>query len=412
MEKKPLDGNIPELVQEQDLDLQSRIEFLNSCGIAISKREALPEDGLIEIPKSQIHQFEPFLHALPAVASGAATGKALGKNTLYTITMPGTGENVFPDMLARKKNGALISNLAGDKYFLGRQTDVNPADLTSIRTANLINGVFAAASAVVSMHYLKEINDQLRALESKVGKILEFLDCDKRSAIKADLFAVQDTCMNAASILKDTYLRQSNLSMALQIRQRARTNIEFYDETINRDLTGYCANKKKGDLVGIVNEYEYFRCSVQIYAIARLLEIHLADSANADFFESVKKDLEKIRKELARFDRLIEDLKAEKAGLNKKKRANTVVDGIAGAAEKNDNPLIAAAGAGFKMLTSHKGNILDEQLKNISLAEGELTSFIKADPIKPVKQTLDSVQRIRSRPLRLVTDGERIYIEG
>ncbi len=131
--------------------------------------------------KDRATELAPLIEQFPSLGTAIENYHLLGQ-TAYSITF--NGQNVLPDQLFQKSNGAFLSNLKSETGVgFGKQTDISPLDFKGAQVKNWASAVFGLASAATATYYLKNIDDKLNALQDATRNILGFLEADKLAGI-------------------------------------------------------------------------------------------------------------------------------------------------------------------------------------------------------------------------------------
>lgn len=237
------------------------------------------------ILKDKAAELSPLISEIPDLATTLVNEQVLGQ-TAYAITF--NGQNVLPDQLFQKGNGALISNLkSGTGVGFGKQTDVTPIDFSKAQLANFANVTFGLACLATGMYYMKRIDARLGAIEAKTSSIQQFLEIDKFSKVLNDIRLLQQIMQDMGSVKNNEALLHSNLEMVGTIKREQGANIVFYEQRLSSLLEKYTSakdKKKRNETVEKLEQYyRFYQLTLSTYALGRLMETQLSQHFDVEY---------------------------------------------------------------------------------------------------------------------------------
>lgn len=208
---------------------------------------------------------------------------ALAANTLaqaYIVRFPAG----LPHTLTALKQGGFGSMVQGvNGRFAGH------ASFIPVGAQATLLQVFSAMSLATGQYFLTQINSQLKMMNLKLDKILEFLYGDKKAELMAEMHFVQYAYQNFASIMGHEIQATATIASLQQAIKVAVKDIEFYIA----DLISSTGKKGLIDNAdSIVEEAlrikESLELSMQLYVMGSVLELYYAQNFDAGYVKNLQ----------------------------------------------------------------------------------------------------------------------------
>lgn len=244
---------------------------VNACNEDIFRQPNLTK---LETSSTQKMNIGALLQQLPEMT------KTDSGSSAYSIKIPA---GVSLDNLAHFANdilGGILKldngNISGYLALLGGQAILN---------------AFSSMVIASRQYYLSEINDNLKAINQKVDKILEFLYGDKKAELMAEVRFVNFAYQNYISIMENNTQRVATLVNVQDSRKVAMKDIEFY----GADLDSMAKAKNIPDLEAFMNKAfrikECLQLAIQLYCMSNILEVYYSQNSDQAYLKYVENDI-------------------------------------------------------------------------------------------------------------------------
>ena len=157
--------------------------------------------------------------------------------------------------------------------------DINSMELTE----------FAVFSAILVV-----INSKLTDIIAREKAIVEFLEIDKQTALKADFLTLNTIVREYHHNFDNEKFLHSREAQVIEIRRNAEHNVLFYKELAEKRIAGF----KKGVHIEIdkaLNEiqtrFKYYRLALYVYAYSSFLDVVLLENFSEEFINSIIEDI-------------------------------------------------------------------------------------------------------------------------
>ncbi len=157
--------------------------------------------------------------------------------------------------------------------------DINSMELTE----------FAVFSAILVV-----INSKLTDIIAREKAIVEFLEIDKQTALKADFLTLNTIVREYHHNFDNEKFLHSREAQVIEIRRNAEHDVLFYKELAEKRIAGF----KKGVHIEIdkaLNEiqtrFKYYRLALYIYAYSSFLDVVLLENFSEEFINSIIEDI-------------------------------------------------------------------------------------------------------------------------
>lgn len=230
----------------------------------------------LELSSAQKVHIGALLQELPSI---------MATDTLANVYVLNLPNGVSTSDLMRYANGEL-----GTPYF-GEHGIAGHASLQKVRSQAIIMGAFNVMSIASGQYFLSEINSNLKIINQKADKILEFLYGDKKAELMSEVSFVNSAYQNYNTIIDHEYQKIATIIGLQGARKIAMKDIEFYMS----DLDSLVKTKDIADLELFVNKAfkikECLQLATQLYCLSNILEIYYSQNMEADYISYVEKDV-------------------------------------------------------------------------------------------------------------------------
>lgn len=200
----------------------------------------------------------------------------------YILKLP---QGITTDNLMRYKNGGLGVAFFGEKGIAGH------GSLHSLRQQAVAIGAFNTMAMVSGYYFLSEINSNLKTINQKADKILEFLYGDKKAELMSEINFVNSAYQNYISIMAHNSQKTATIINLQSARKTAVKDMEFYIS----DLDSLVKARDGGDLEQFINKAfkikDCLQLSIQLYCMSNVLEVFYSQNMETDYIAYVEKDI-------------------------------------------------------------------------------------------------------------------------
>lgn len=178
----------------------------------------------------------------------------------------------------------------GNSYSIGNGI-AGQAPLYSLQPQAIVMRAFSVMSIASGQYFLSEINSNLKAINQKADKILEFLYGDKKAELMSEVSFVNFAYQNYNSIMTNNIQRTATTVNIQEARKVAMKDMEFYIS----DLDSLAKTKDISDLDSFVTEAfrikECLQLAIQLYSMSNILEVYYSQNVDITYLKYVEKDI-------------------------------------------------------------------------------------------------------------------------
>ena len=232
----------------------------------------------LDITPAQKIQMGGLLQQMPAALATGALGDA------YILRLPEGISGACHPM--QYKTGGYGTPFQGpDGKIVGH------GSLERLSSQAAVLGMFNIMSIASGQYFLAEINSELKIINQKMDKILEFLYGDKRAELMAEISFTKYAYQNYISIMEHEQQRLATIISLQEARKVAMKDIEFY----MLDLDSIANTKGNSDIEdSIAKAAKVKEClvlSMQLYSMSSLLELYYAQNYDATYISNLEEDI-------------------------------------------------------------------------------------------------------------------------
>jgi hypothetical protein len=203
-------------------------------------------------------------------------------NNAYVLNFP----NGMSGELMQYRNGGFGTAIIGNDGKV-----IAHASLEKLSEQAIVMNGLAAMSAISGQYFLKEINQELKALNQSIDKILEFLYSDKKAELLAEIEFTKYAFENYSSIMFHDDQRIATIGSVQSAKKVAVKDIEFYMSDLNDIVT----SKDSSEITNTVNKaLQIKNClelSIQLYVMSNLLEIYYSQNYDSKYIDRIERNV-------------------------------------------------------------------------------------------------------------------------
>lgn len=228
----------------------------------------------LDTDDAQRMQVTALLQQLPAAAATTALSGT------YRASFP----EGLPHTLTKLKQGGYGSMIRGEKGFVGS------ASFYEMTAEAAVLGAFTTMAVVSGQYFLTQINNELKAINQKFDKILEFLYGEKRAELIAEINFIKQAYSNFSSIMAHDYQRTATIISIQEAQKVAMKDIEFYLYDLSQIVAEDAKTMDDFKLIAdkALQTQKCLEMSMQLYVMSNLLEIYYAQNYDQPYLASVK----------------------------------------------------------------------------------------------------------------------------
>lgn len=252
----------------------------NSADFSITPCEAFDKSSYTKLNSDSAYntQMSALLGQIPHLTAASAL------NNAYILKFP----DGLPHTLMKLHQGGYASTIIGDNGRI-----VGTSSLYPLEFQGMMYNAFSAMSAVSGQYFLKEINDELRIINTKLDDILSFLHGEKKAELMAEISFVKYAYNNYSSIMSHGDQRIATIASLQESRKIAMKDIDFYLNSLESNTKK--KDKGFGDLCDIVDDGLRDTSSIemarQLYVISGILEVFYSQNYDNGYISYMKEDL-------------------------------------------------------------------------------------------------------------------------
>ena len=285
---------------------KSMLEFLKEYGIDIEKIakdkiDDLIKDGYEKIPDDAKETIDAVLQYIPGLAVDAFERKDAVKKSKKLLEGAYRVSITDGMHLAKSKaskgayRGSLLSNV--NNQVAGQAELFRIEDtLKLVQAPRYALCVFDAVSAITGQYYMAEINHRLSDIETKTGRILDYLENTIRGELWANDQVLSDIVKNIDYINTNETARTSFYQQVLTIKKDALSKMMFFDLQINSSRKKITTKSSETDIEEMTKKvaeyYPQYWYTIYLYAKSIFCEISLAKIDDPIVLSNMKNDIQ------------------------------------------------------------------------------------------------------------------------
>lgn len=232
----------------------------------------------LDLSSSQKIHIGSLLQQVPSLMAAGTMANA------YLVRFP-EGIPYDPSMLMQYKNGGLGTAIMGDNSI------IEHASLHNLSTEAALFGAFTVMSIASSQYFLAQINSELKMMNLKIDKILEFLYGDKKAELISEISFTKYAYENYNSIMSHGQQRLATITSLKESKKVAMKDIEFYIS----DLDSTVKSNDDSDIGSLADKAfqikESLELSTQLYIMSNLLEVYYSQNFDPDYVHYIEEEI-------------------------------------------------------------------------------------------------------------------------
>ena len=229
----------------------------------------------LTLSKEQQSQLSMIQLQIPTLFTGGVAAGA------YIAKFP----NGLPHTMMRLNQGGVGSLLMTENGKIA-----GTASLYSVNTIGAVTSCFAVMSMITGQYYLENIHNDLRMINQKVDKILDFLYGDKSAELLSEISFVNDAYKNFNTIMQHETQKIATITNIQSSKKVAMKDIEFYVNDLANTVSTQVKNRSEFDnlISDALKIKDSLELSIQLYVMANVLEIYYSQNFEASYIDFIK----------------------------------------------------------------------------------------------------------------------------
>ena len=232
----------------------------------------------LTLSKDQQSQLGMIQSQIPALFTGGVAAGA------YIAKFP----NGLPHTMMRLNQGGVGSLLMAENGKIA-----GTASLYSMNTIGAVSSCFAVMSMITGQYYLENIHNDLRMINQKVDKILDFLYGDKSAELLSEISFVNDAYRNFNTIMQHETQKIATITNLQASKKVAMKDIEFYINDLDNTVIASAKNRSEFDniITDALKIKDSLELSIQLYVMSNVLEVYYSQNFEASYIDFIKESI-------------------------------------------------------------------------------------------------------------------------
>lgn len=374
------------------------LQLTQANDLVVKNIDSLAPSECVTFPLADLASLGTVFSSLPTAFSSVAQAAGNGK-VLYEATFPVAGK------LAEAKDGSgFLGAIVGKKGVVGQ------ARFHEVKGAAEAAG---GASMMFMALAIMAINKSLKDISENQKEIISFLEVDKQTQLKGDLIILSDIIEDYQHNWNNSQYRTNREMQVLDIKRSAEQNILFYREMIEKKLgkQAFVHLDTTKTLNETQSKFRYYKLALYLYAFASFLDIMLLENFDSAYLDSV---VSKIKKYSLEYDQFFEkSLESVERYVSSSLQARAL-QGLAIAGKFAGEQIARIPDKENKIkiddkLISESGKLDKFNAEAIARTVSSFTA-VEDSGIQMFSDKIVLINRIHNEPLRIMFDGENIYL--
>ena len=374
------------------------LQLTQANDLVVKNNESLAPSECVTFPLADLASLGTVFSSLPTAFSSVAQAAGNGK-VLYEATFPVAGK------LAEAKDGSgFLGAIVGKKGVVGQ------ARFHEVKGAAEAAG---GASMMFMALVIMAINKSLKDISENQKEIISFLEVDKQTQLKGDLIILSEIIEDYQHNWNNSQYRSNREMQVLDIKRSAEQNILFYREMIEKKLgkQAFVHLDTTKTLNETQSKFRYYKLALYLYAFASFLDIMLLENFDSAYLDSV---VSKIKKYSLEYDQFFEkSLESVERYVSSSLQARAL-QGLAIAGKFAGEQIARIPDKENKIkiddkLISESGKLDKFNAEAIARTVSSFTA-VEDSGIQMFSDKIVLINRIHNEPLRIMFDGENIYL--
>lgn len=374
------------------------LQLTQANDLVVKNIDSLAPSECVTFPLADLASLGTVFSSLPTAFSSVAQAAGNGK-VLYEATFPVAGK------LAEAKDGSgFLGAIVGKKGVVGQ------ARFHEVKGAAEAAG---GASMMFMALAIMAINKSLKDISENQKEIISFLEVDKQTQLKGDLIILSDIIEDYQHNWNNSQYRSNREMQVLDIKRSAEQNILFYREMIEKKLgkQAFVHLDTTKTLNETQSKFRYYKLALYLYAFASFLDIMLLENFDSAYLDSV---VSKIKRYSLEYDQFFEkSVESVERYVSSSLQARAL-QGLAIAGKFAGEQIARIPDKENKIkiddkLISESGKLDKFNAEAIARTVSSFTA-VEDSGIQMFSDKIVLINRIHNEPLRIMFDGENIYL--
>lgn len=267
---------------ELEIRNSSEVELL-SDNLLDDARLAIEESETLQVPISELSTLGAGVASLIPSLRTVTTNTNIDVEGLYRVVNKGAG-----DILKVGKDG---TSWGAIKAADGASKMAKLKEVESIATKTTTTVPIDPTTMMMAVA-LYSIEKQLDNIAEMQKQILDFLEIDKESKIKADIEMMVKTISNYKYNWDNKLYCTSNHKLMLDIQRRSLENINFYKTQVDGIIKKRKLITAQSDVdkayYSLQKKFRYYQLSIYSFSMASITEIMLNKNFDENYIQNIK----------------------------------------------------------------------------------------------------------------------------
>lgn len=234
----------------------------------------------LELSSSQKSQMSFLWSQMPMLAATSTISQA------YIVRFP---EGISGALMAYKNPiGGSGSPIVGSNGSI-----IGHASFHELPIQTTLLTAFSVMSIATGQYFLSNINNELKLINQKIDKVIDFLYGDKKAELISEISFVQDACKNFNSMMSHESHRVATIIGLQESKKVAIKDIEFY--LCDLDAKANSSVKSYSEFSILTNEafqiQDSLDLSIQLYVMSSIMETYYAQNNDLDYINTLRDDM-------------------------------------------------------------------------------------------------------------------------
>ena len=199
--------------------------------------------------------------------------------------------------IANKKTGDVLKVAKDGLKWGSMKTASRKSKMVKLSKVNPTSAIAGINPSLIMIAVaLYSIEKEIKNISHTGKQILSFLEIEKESEIKGNLYTLMDIVKNYKFNWENEHYVSGNHKQVLDIKRKSRQNIIGYQENIYKIISNEKKYNTKNKINSTYNDLkknsEYYRLSIYSFSFASMLEIMLSENFNEEYIKNIQNELE------------------------------------------------------------------------------------------------------------------------
>lgn len=371
--------------------------------VEVGSNESL--DLFQRIPFTKLSSLGASLSSVGTALKNAAAAQSTTQ--LYEVKIPAETH------LAELKSGAgkIGTVLSNETNKIAGQAVINPV--------NPVKAVCFDPTMIFLAAAMANIDRKLDTIISLQREMMEYLAQRDESDMKGNLLFLQDIMKNYRLNWNNSLYLQNNHAQVLDIRRDAEKKIVLYRDQIASKVKGMRSGRLihndgdvKKDMARITPLFRDYQMSLYMYAYSSFLDVILLGNFGQDYLSGIVQKLESRTWDYQNlYSQVMGRMEENAQGSLESGVVHGLKSFVSGAGQVIARTPVINKGQVDEALIGAGAKLGKEERKRL---EGSLSPMreAKAAGVRPFIDNINTIASVYNRPMRVLFDGENIYLKS